>query len=158
MPSAAKIEKPDTDKDAAVPVHPGAAAYIDGELKSFFDRYSDFFYLGMMLVSFLGSGFAGLLSYNKADDRVRRLHTLERLLDIAKSARTAETIQILDELQDEIDTIQTQMIQEVEASALDETAMMAYTLSTERAEQAVSERRKALQSQPPKPLAAVASL
>ena len=50
------------------------------------------------------------------------------------------------------------MIQEVEASALDETAMMAYTLSTERAEQAVSERRKALQSQPPKPLAAVASL
>ena len=37
LPSAAKIEKPDTDKDAAVPVHPGAAAYIDGELKSFFD-------------------------------------------------------------------------------------------------------------------------
>jgi len=158
LPSAAKIEKPDTDKDAAVPVHPGAAAYIDGELKSFFDRYNDFFYLGIMLVSFLGSGFAGLLSYNKAGDRVRRLHTLERLLDIAKSARTAETIQILDQLQDEIDAIQTQMIQEVEASALDETAMMAYTLSTERAEQAVSERRKALQSQPPKPLAAVASL
>ena len=96
LPSAAKIEKPDTDKDAAVPVHPGAAAYIDGELKSFFDRYNDFFYLGIMLVSFLGSGFAGLLSYNKAGDRVRRLHTLERLLDIAKSARTAETIQILD--------------------------------------------------------------
>jgi hypothetical protein len=72
-----------------------------------------FFYLGIMLVSFLGSGFAGLLTCNKAGDRVRRLHTLERLLDIAKSARTAESIQILDELQAEIDAIQTRMIQEV---------------------------------------------
>ena len=36
------------------------------------------------------------------------------------------------------------MIREVEASALDETAMMAYALSTERAEQAVSDRRTAL--------------
>ena len=50
------------------------------------------------------------------------------------------------------------MIQEVEASALDETAMMAYTLSTERAEQAVSNRRTALHGQPPRPLATVASL
>jgi TRAP-type uncharacterized transport system substrate-binding protein len=158
LPSAAKIEKPDTDKDAAVPVHPGAAAYIDGELKNFFDRYSDFLYLGLMAVSFLGSGLAGLLSYNKAGDRVRRLHTLERLLEIAKGARTAESIQALDELQAEIDAIQTQMIREVEASALDDTAMMAYTLSTERAEQAVSTRRAALHGQPPKPLAAVASL
>ncbi len=111
-----------------------------------------------MLVSFLGSGFAGLLTCNKAGDRVRRLHTLERLLDIAKSARTAESIQILDELQAEIDAIQTRIIQEVEASALDETAMMAYTLSTERAEQAVSNRRTALHGQPPPPLATVASL
>jgi TRAP-type uncharacterized transport system substrate-binding protein len=158
LPSAAKIEKPDTDKDAAVPVHPGAAAYIDGELKNFFDRYSDFLYLGVMLVSFLGSGLAGLLSYNKAGDRVRRLHTLERLLEIAKSARTAESMQVLDELQAEIDVIQTEMIREVEASTIDETAMMAYTLSTERAEQAVSTRRAALHGQPPKPLAAVASL
>src|SRR4029077_16115844 len=29
-PTAAKIEKPDTDKDAALPAHQGAAAYIDG--------------------------------------------------------------------------------------------------------------------------------
>jgi len=111
-----------------------------------------------MLVSFLGSGLAGLLSYNKAGVRVRRLHTLERLLEIAKGARTAETIQALDELQAEIDAIQTEMIREVEASALDETAMMAYTLSTERAEQAVSDRRMALHGQPPRSLATVTSL
>ena len=103
MPSAAKIEKPDTDKDAAVPVHPGAAAYLDGELKTFFDRYSDLLYWGLMAMSVLGSGFAGLLSYSKADDRVRKLHTLERLLQIAKAARSADSIKALDALQAEID-------------------------------------------------------
>ena len=33
-PLAAKFETPDTDKDAVIPVHPGAAAYVDGEEKS----------------------------------------------------------------------------------------------------------------------------
>src|SRR5882757_9886517 len=33
--SATKIEKPDTDKDAALPAHQGAAAYIDGTERTF---------------------------------------------------------------------------------------------------------------------------
>ncbi len=35
FPLAGKIETPDTDKDAAIPVHPGAAAFVDGEGKEF---------------------------------------------------------------------------------------------------------------------------
>jgi TRAP-type uncharacterized transport system substrate-binding protein len=158
MASAAKIEKPDTDKDAAVPVHPGAAAYLDGELKTFFDRYSDLLYWGLMAMSVLGSGFAGLLSYSKADDRVRKLHTLEKLLEISKSARIADSAKVLDDLQAEIDDIQADMIREVEASSLDETAMMAYAMSIDRAQLAISDRRTGLASLPPRPLVAVASL
>jgi TRAP-type uncharacterized transport system substrate-binding protein len=158
VPSAAKIEKPDTDKDAAVPVHPGAAAYIDGDLKTFFDRYSDLLYWGLMAMSVLGSGFAGLLSYSKADDRVRKLHTLERLLEIAKAARSADSIKALDDLHTEIDTIQGDMIRDVEAGTLDETAMMAYAMSIERAQLTISDRRPAVQDLPPRPFAAVASL
>jgi TRAP-type uncharacterized transport system substrate-binding protein len=158
MASAAKIEKPDTDKDAAVTVHPGAAAYLDGELKTFFDRYSDLLYWGLMAMSVLGSGFAGLLSYSKADDRVRKLRTLEKLLEISKSARSADSIKALDDLQAEVDDIQADMIREVEASTLDETAMMAYGMSIERAQLTISDRRIALAGLPPRPLAAVASL
>ena len=55
FPLAAKIETPDTDKDAAIPVHPGAAAFIDGEEKTFLDRYSDFIWWGLMGVSAIGS-------------------------------------------------------------------------------------------------------
>ena len=158
LPSAAKIEKPDTDKDAPVPVHPGAAAYLDGELKTFFDRYSDLLYWGLMAMSVLGSGFAGLLSYSKADDRVRKLRTLERLLEITKSARGIDSIQNLDELQTEIDTIQAGMIRDVEAGNLDDTAMTAYAVSIQRAQLAISDRRGTLAGQPPRTLAAVASL
>ena len=158
LPSAAKIEKPDTDKDASVPAHPGAAAYLDGDLKTFFDRYSDLLYWGLMLFSLCGSGFAGLLSYSKADDRIRRLRTLERLLEIATAARSADSIQALDDFQGEIDTLQADMIRQVEASTLDETAMMAYAMSSERAVLAISERRTTLAGLPPRPLVAVASL
>ena len=158
MASAAKIEKPDTDKDAAVTVHPGAAAYLDGELKTFFDRYSDLLYWGLMAMSVLGSGFAGLLSYSKADDRVRKLQTLERLLEIAKAARGADSIKALDDFQAEIDGIQAGMIHEVEASTLDEPAIMAYAMSIERAQLTISGRRTAFAVLPPRPLAAVASL
>src|ERR1700704_5671606 len=42
LPSAAKIEKPDTDKDAALPAHPGAAAFIDGTERTFLEKYSDY--------------------------------------------------------------------------------------------------------------------
>src|SRR5581483_1378499 len=59
--AVAKIEKPDTDKDANVPVHPGAAAYLDGEMKTFFDRYNDLLYWGLMVFSFFGSALAGLV-------------------------------------------------------------------------------------------------
>ncbi len=42
VPGVAGIEKPDTDKDAALPAHPGAAAYIDGTERTFLEKYSDY--------------------------------------------------------------------------------------------------------------------
>src|SRR5882724_12701971 len=51
FPLAAKIETPDTDKDATIPVHPGAAAFVDGEEKTFLDRYSDYIWWSLMGLS-----------------------------------------------------------------------------------------------------------
>src|SRR6516164_8783906 len=76
IPSAAKIEKPDTDKDAALPAHPGAAAYIDGTERSFMDKYSDYIWAAVLLFSVLGSVTAGVRHYIKRDER--RLNTLHR--------------------------------------------------------------------------------
>jgi len=54
-PAASKIQKPDTDKDAPIPAHPGAAAYIDGNERTFLDKYSDYFWGAILLFSVLGS-------------------------------------------------------------------------------------------------------
>src|SRR5712671_6214964 len=51
IPGAAKIEKPDTDKDAALPTHQGAAAYIDGTERTFLERYSDYFWFAILVLS-----------------------------------------------------------------------------------------------------------
>ena len=148
MTSVVKIEAPSTDKDATVAVHPGAAAFFTGDQKTFFDRYSDLFYWGLMLFSFSGSAIAGIVGFTKVDDRVRRLRVLERLLELTKSARHADTAEALDQLQAETDQILGEMIQEVENDALDEAALMAFSVSLDQARLAISERRGALQGHP----------
>ena len=55
LPGVATLEKPDTDKDASVPVHPGAAAYIDGTERTFIEKYSDYFWGALLLFSGVGS-------------------------------------------------------------------------------------------------------
>ena len=57
-----------------------------------------------------------------------------------------------------MDAIHANMVRDVEDNTLDETAIIAYQVSFEQARQALSDRAVALQGQPAKPLAAVASL
>ncbi len=148
-PALAKIEKPDTDRDAAVPAHPGAAAFLDNDQKTFFDKYSDYLYFGLMLMSGLGSGAAWLASYARADDRVKRLKVLERLLDIVKAARAAETVDELVKLREEADSVLSRTIRQVEGNKLDESALMAFSLALDQAQLAISDRRATLTGGPP---------
>jgi TRAP-type uncharacterized transport system substrate-binding protein len=89
-PVANRIEAPSTNRGEALPVHPGAAAYIDDEEESFFDKYSDAIYIGALCLSALGSAAAALASRlnvrpNNEDDVV-----LQRLLAIVKASREAD--------------------------------------------------------------------
>jgi TRAP-type uncharacterized transport system substrate-binding protein len=157
FPGVRYIQKPDTDKDAAVLAHPGAAAFIDDAMQSFFDRYSDFIYLGIMLFSGLGSGAAWLASYSRADDRIRKLRSLEILLDMAKAARAAETSDALDALSDEIDDILRRTMQQVERNELDAAALFAFSVVLNQARAEISERRAQLRAPAAVPAAPLAS-
>src|SRR5260370_6875281 len=98
-PLAAKIETPDTDKDAVIPVHPGAAAFIDGEEKTFLDRYSDYIWWGLMALSATGSLGAWFASYLKKDERNVNSSLRDRLLDMLARARQSDSTEELDQLQ-----------------------------------------------------------
>ena len=91
FPLAAKIETPDTDKDAFIPVHPGAAAFVDGEEKTFLDRYSDIIWWSLMALSAMGSIGAWFASHLKKDDRGNNATSRERLLDMITAARRTDS-------------------------------------------------------------------
>ena len=63
MPHEIKIEAPSTDKDANVLVHPGALAYLTDDQKTFFDRYGDTIFYGLLIFPIFGSAIAAVASY-----------------------------------------------------------------------------------------------
>jgi hypothetical protein len=124
-----------------VPVHPGAAAYFDGEQKTFFDRYGDLLYWAMILLSGLGSAVAGIAGYANNDDRRRKANLLTQLLQVVRSARAADSEDALDRLQANADEIFDATIGQVEKHRMDETGLLAFTLVHEQARLVIAERR-----------------
>jgi len=102
---ASRIEPADTDKDAFIVAHQGAAEYINDDTKSFMDRYSDLLYLGAGALSIIGSIFVGL--YAKvtriAPEKASELATA--ILDIGERVTHATSMDALDALQDELEAI-----------------------------------------------------
>jgi TRAP transporter TAXI family solute receptor len=143
-PAFSKIEAPDTDKDAAVPAHPGTVAYFDGESKTFLDRYSESLYWGLMLLSFVGSGAAWLLSYAKSDERERNLDAIEQLLGLMAAARSARSLAELESLRNDADAILKRTLRRIEANALDEGVLAAFKLTLDQTQRAISDRQMLL--------------
>jgi hypothetical protein len=102
---ASKIEPATTDKDAFIVAHPGAAEYINDEIKSFVERYSDLLYVALAALSIIGSIFAAI--YTKvtrvAPEKASELATA--ILDIGERMEHANSLDALDELQDELEGI-----------------------------------------------------
>lgn len=147
-PSAAKIEVPDTDKDAAIPVHPGAAAYVDGEEKTFMETYSDLIWWSIMAVSVLGSLGAWSVSYLKKDERTTNTSLRERLLEMLTQARKASSHDQLDELQAEADDILRNTLDCYEHGAIEAGTLTAFQIALEQFHNAVADRRLFLATEP----------
>ena len=148
FPLAAKIETPDTDKDATIPVHPGAAAFVDGEEKTFLDRYSDFIWWGLMALSAMGSAGAWFAGYLKKDERNNNTSQRERLLDMIATARQSDSTDELDQMQAEADDILRDTLRCFEHGAIEEGALTAFNIALEQFHNAVADRKALLTSMP----------
>jgi TRAP transporter TAXI family solute receptor len=147
FPLAAKIETPDTDKDAAIPVHPGAAAFIDGEEKTFLDRYSDFIWWGLMGLSVIGSAGAWFAGYLKKDER-NNTSLSERLLAMLAAARRSDSAEELDQMQAEADDILRQTLLCFEQGAIQQGSLTAFNIALEQFHNAVADRKALLMNMP----------
>ena len=148
FPLAAKIETPDTDKDAVIPAHPGAAAFVDGEEKTFLDRYSDFIWWGLMALSATGSIGAWFAGYLKKDERTNNSTLREKLLDMIAVARKSDSADELDRMQSEADDILRDTLRCFEHGAIEEGSLTSFNIALEQFHHAVYDRRMLLASLP----------
>jgi TRAP transporter TAXI family solute receptor len=146
FPLAAKIETPDTDKDAVIPVHPGAAAFVDGEEKTFLDRYSDYIWWSLMALSAMGSLGAWFAGYLKKDERENNTSLRERLLDMIPAARRSDSAEELDRMQEEADTILRDTLLCFDHGAIEEGALTAFNIALEQFHNAIADRKALLAS------------
>lgn len=144
VPAASKIEKPDTDKDAAVPAHAGAAAFIDGTERTFLERYSDFFWGGLLVLSGLGSAGAWLRHYFKRDEREQYSDHRDDLLDIISRVRLAASPDELTTTQNEVDAILREALDCYDDGAIEEGDLAAIGLVLDQFNHAVADRRVAI--------------
>jgi TRAP transporter TAXI family solute receptor len=138
---AAKIEKPDTDKDASLPAHPGAAAYIDGTERTFLEKYSDYMWGALLVFSGLGSALAWLRHYLKRDEREQNTQHREKLLQMISRVREADSLEELAAMQREADDILRETLDCYDDGVIEEGDLSAFGLVLEQFHHAIVERR-----------------
>jgi len=141
MPGAAKIETPDTDKDAALPAHRGAAAYIDGTERTFLEKYSDYMWGAILLLSGLGSAGAWFRSYLKRDEKSQSTGLRDRVLALVGQVRQGNSENELDEMQREVDEIVCKTLNSYDDGAIEEGDLSAFSLALEQFHHAITDRK-----------------
>ncbi len=106
---ARSIEAPDSDDGSGLPIHPGAAAYFDGEQDSLLDSAFSIFYLISLLLGVLGSCLVWLFSIGKRGSTAGREVDIKRLLAIMHNARNADLAR-LEAMESELDEIVSQAL------------------------------------------------
>jgi len=105
VPGAGLMEAPDLEEATPFLIHPGVRMYVNGEQRTWFDRYNDYIYLALFLGTGLGSVAAGMfgLAVGKREDvpGIQR-QKVQAALDTVRDATSAAE---LDELEREADAI-----------------------------------------------------
>lgn len=144
VPLANRIEAPAADKGAPLPVHPGVLDYLDDEEESFLDQYSDFFYIGAMCLSVLGTALAAAVTRLKRQTAPDTDGLLSRLIELMKEARNAKQIEALDGYEEEADELLERTLAFDLVHGLTPNRVGAIDLALNQLRHVISERRQSL--------------
>ena len=143
-PIARRMEAPSTDRGSAIPVHPGTAAYIDDDEESFLDRYSDFIYIGAMVLGVMASGATALYGRIGASGSVHVEDLVARLLTVYKAVRATVVADALDQYEDEVDGIVAIALDAGCLRSLDERRVAMLNMAVDQVRAAIRDRREQL--------------
>jgi TRAP-type uncharacterized transport system substrate-binding protein len=140
----AQVTAPDTDPNAYLPVHPGAAAFYNGTTQSFLDEWGNAIYLTPMVLGALATVLAAAWKFLRLGESQTREAALDSLYALGRRIRKAEQESELLEIEDEIDEIL--RAQRAKAISGDEEAMDVTTLNVtaHRLENMIHDRRAML--------------
>jgi TRAP transporter TAXI family solute receptor len=153
FPLLAQLAAPSTDKDAFIPVHPGAAAYYDGTQQDFFDKYSNALYYGPMLLGGLASALVAVwkfLGFGAGGGAGSSLDPMYSLAGRIRNARNEEDLQKIEQEIDNILKAELKKYAKGESQALDAAAL---GLAAQRLEHLINYRRNRIEAGSP-PIAA----
>jgi TRAP-type uncharacterized transport system substrate-binding protein len=140
-PLVAQIAAPSTEKDAAIPIHAGAAAYFGGDVPTIFDKYGDQFFYASMLIGMLSSVVAAIWKFMLVGPEGGSSRPPERLHSMTGRIREAKNEADLETLEDEIDEI---IRKELAKTGDGEVDVGALTIALSRLEYLIGQRRRAL--------------
>jgi len=148
-PLFAQITAPSTDADAYLPVHPGALAFYNGTQQSFMDEYSNYIYLGPMILGGIASVLAAAWKFLGIGQPEVREGPLDTLYGLARRIRGVNSETELSSIEEEIDNIL--RAERLKAEDGDESAVDAATLNVvaHRLENLIHDRRAILATRPP---------
>ena len=144
FPAANHIEGPNTKKDALVPVHPGAAAFFDGEEEDFFEEYSDIFYFALAGLGLVGSGAAGLQRLRRPTVPAQDRELFRRLRVLLEQVRGASSETELAERECELHDVFASLLIQAEHHALEDAQLGALSVAIEHLRRTIEARRAAL--------------
>jgi hypothetical protein len=143
-PLLSQIAAPDTDKDAYIPIHPGAAAFFDDSQQTFLEKYSDALYYVPVLLGGLASilvaawNFLGFGSEGTVKNPLQPLY--ERAGPIRDTRNEAELSSIEEEIDDIIKAEIGRKLEKEENPAVNSAAL---SLAAQRLEHLIEYRRAA---------------
>jgi TRAP-type uncharacterized transport system substrate-binding protein len=148
QPIFAQITAPNTDSDAYLAVHPGAAAFYNGTQLSFMDEYGNWIYLTPMILGGIASVLAAAWKFLGIGQPVTMDGPLDSLYALARRIRKVNTDAELVDIEEEIDGILRE--QRRRAASGDETAVDGATLNVaaHRLENLIHDRRTSLGARP----------
>jgi TRAP transporter TAXI family solute receptor len=144
VPIADRIQAPSTEKGSALPVHPGAAAYLDDDEQTFLDRYSDFIYIGAMFLSVIGSGFAAVASRLSTQPTPLFEAQLQRLIELIAAARSAENLASLDSIEQEADLLLAKMLAKSSKMGLEAHRVATLGIGLDHLRAAIADQRQTM--------------
>ena len=148
-PLFAQIAAPSIEQDAYLPVHPGALALYNGTTQSFIDEYSNYIYLGPMILGGIASVLAAAWKFLGIGQPEFREGPLDTLYGLARRIRGVNSESELSSIEEEIDNIL--KAERHRAEAGNEDAVDAATLNVvaHRLENLIHDRRAMIAAKPP---------